>query len=107
MFSGSLGVAMRSRTSSTERDILCRCEHALSAAARAAGVDTRQQVRAAARSFVRRHRRNGSYLAFVLRSVLANSALAALLLGLAPAPAHAAAALFAEPTGAANPLTGQ
>jgi len=90
-----------------ERDLLGRCERALVAAARAARAGTRQQVRAAARGFVRRHRRNGSYLAFVLRKVLANSAFAVALLGLAPAPAHAATTVFIEKTGAANPMNGQ
>jgi uncharacterized protein (DUF2141 family) len=88
-------------------DLLLRCERALAAAARAARAGTRQQVRAAARRFVRHHRRNGSYLAFVLRSVLANSALAVLLLGLAPSPGHArGATLFTEITGTASPVHG-
>ncbi|HEX5067909.1 MAG TPA: VCBS repeat-containing protein, partial [Myxococcota bacterium] len=101
---------MRTRRDLREEDpqsLLRRCERALREAGRAAGSGSRQQVRAAARSFVRRHRRNGSYLAFVLRSVLANSALAAVLLGFAPAPAQARSTLFLENTGTANPMNGQ
>ena len=95
------------RTHASQRDLERRCERALATAARALGAGTRQQVRAAARRFVRRHQRDGGYLAFVLRGVLANAALAAALLGLAPAPVQAAATLFADRTGAANPLDGQ
>jgi hypothetical protein len=83
------------------------CQRALVAGARAQGAGTRQQVRAAARRFVRRHRRDAGYLAFVLRSVVASSALAVALLGLGAGPAHAKATLFAAQTGAANPLNGQ
>src|SRR5262245_45274652 len=90
-----------------ERSLLRRCERALCEAGRAAGTSSRQQVRAAARSFVRRHRRNRSYLSFVLRSVLANSALAVALLGFASAPADARSTLFLENTGTANPMNGQ
>lgn len=43
---------------------------------------TRQQVRAAARRFVRRHRRDDGYLRWVLRSVGTSSALAVALLKL-------------------------
>ena len=87
-----------------DRDLLRRCERVLATAGRAAGAGSRQQVRAAARSFVRRHRRDGSYLAFVLRSVLANSAFAVALLGLAPTPADAATTLFIQKVGSDNPL---
>jgi uncharacterized protein (DUF2141 family) len=95
-----------SAVTTEERDLRGRCERALIAAGRAARAGTRQQVRAAARRFVRLHRRNGGYLAFILRSVLANSALAVALLGLAPAPAHARATLFTEITGTASPVNG-
>jgi hypothetical protein len=101
------GVQSNKYSRDQERDLLRRCEHALTTAARAAGTNTRQQVRAAARGFVRRHRRNGSYLAFVLRSVLANSALALALLGFASASAQARSTLFLENTGTANPMNGQ
>src|SRR5688572_7504451 len=57
------------------------CERALVASAR--GAASRQQLRAAARSFVRRHRHDHGYLRWVLRSVGASSALAIALLGLA------------------------
>ncbi len=75
------------------------------ASARSAG--TRQQVRAAARRFVRRHRRDASYLRWVVRSVGASSALAMALLGLSATPAGAELPPFAAQTGAANPLAGQ
>src|SRR5262245_17553437 len=83
------------------------CQRALVAGARAEGAGTRQQLRATARRFVRRYRRDAGYLAFVLRSVTASSAVAVALLGLAAEPAHAKATLFAAQTGAANPLDGQ
>ena len=83
------------------------CERALVRAARAQGAGSRQQVRAAARRFVRRHRRDAGYLAWVLRSVTVSSALAVALLGLGAAPAHAALAPYSALTGAANPLSGQ
>jgi hypothetical protein len=83
------------------------CERALVAGARERGAGTRQQLRAAARRFVRRHRRDSGYLRWVLRSVAASSALAVALLGLGAEPAQAQATLFAELTGAANPLAGQ
>src|SRR5262245_50000143 len=70
-------------------------ERALVSAARGAG--SRQQLRAAARRFVRRHRADGRYLAFALRGVLANSALAIALLGLGAGPAHARSTLFTIP----------
>jgi hypothetical protein len=62
--------------------------------------------RAAARHFVRRHRRDAGYLGWVLRSVAASSALAIALLGLAAAPASANLPAFGALTGAANPLDG-
>ena len=68
------------------------CERALVRGARTHA--TRQQVRAAARAFVRRHRRDAGYLAWVLRAVGASSALAIALLGLAAAPAAAQLAPF-------------
>src|SRR5688572_14224898 len=84
------------------------CERALVASARRQRAGTRQQLRAEARRFVRRHRRDASYLAWVLRSVGASSALAVALLGLTAAPASAGLApAFREQTGAANPLAGQ
>jgi hypothetical protein len=73
------------------------CERALVARARSAA--TRQQVRAAARAFVRRHRRDAGYLRWVVRSVAANSALSLALLGIAAAPAAAEMApFFLRPT---------
>jgi hypothetical protein len=81
------------------------CEHALVAGARRAG--TRQQVRAAARRFMRRHRRDTAYLTWVLRSVGASSALAVALLGLSAAPAGAELAPFSALTGGTNPLIGR
>jgi uncharacterized protein (DUF2141 family) len=80
------------------------CERALVRAARAQGVGSRQQVRAVARRFVRHHRRDAGYLAWVLRSVRASSALAVALLGFAAAPANATVAPFSALTGSANPL---
>ena len=52
------------------------CERALVAGAPTQRAGTRQQVRAAARRFVRRHGRDDGYLRWVLRSVGASSALA-------------------------------
>ena len=92
---------MRIRPGEPER-VDRRCERALVAAARGAAAGSRQQLRAAARRFVRRHRTDRGYLVFVLRGVLANSALAAALLGLAPAQAKAT--LFTAP--AINPVAG-
>ena len=91
------------------RNALARsCERALVAGARRQRAGTRQQLRAEARRFVRRHRRDAGYLAWVLRSVGTSSALAVALLGLAAAPAGAdLAPAFREQTGAANPLDGQ
>jgi FG-GAP repeat len=87
------------------RTIAAACERALVSSARGAG--TRQQVRAAARRFVRRHRRDGPYLSWVRRSVAARSAFAAVLLGLSAAPAAAELAPFAGLTAAENPLIGR
>jgi hypothetical protein len=70
--------------------IAAACERALVRSARAQRVGSRQQVRAAARRFVRRHRRDAGYLAWVLRSVAASSALAATLLGIGVERAEAA-----------------
>ena len=82
------------------------CERALVARARGAG--TRQQVRAAARRFVRRHRRDAGYLrlgAAQRRRELGARGRAAR--ASAPAPAGAELAPFDALTGAANPLDGQ
>jgi hypothetical protein len=68
------------------------CERALVACARRSG--TRQQVRAAARAFVRRHRRDDRYLRWVVRGVAGSSALAIALLGFGAAPAAAELAPF-------------
>jgi hypothetical protein len=84
--------------------LVSACERALWRAARSRGLGTRQQVRARARSFVRRHRRDSAYLHWVVRSVTSSSALAVALLGLAADPAGAATAPFAARTGSANPL---
>src|SRR5688572_5816817 len=99
--------AMRLTASGASLNAARACERALVRAARAQGAGTRQQVRAAARRFVRMHRRDAGYLRWVLRSVAASSALAVALLGLGAAPAHAALAPFSALTGAANPLVGQ
>ena len=80
------------------------CARALYTAARAAGVGSRQQIRAAVRGFVRRHRRDRSHLAWALRSAGASSALAVALLGLAGQPASARTTLFLDRTGFENPL---
>ena len=87
--------------------LVLACERALARSARAHGAGTRQQVRAAARRFVRRHRRDETYLRWVLRGIGACSALAVALLGLSAAPASAEMAPFAERTGAADPFNGQ
>ncbi|MFO0688375.1 MAG: VCBS repeat-containing protein [Myxococcota bacterium] len=87
-------------------DLQGACARALARAARAAGAGSRRTVRAAARRFVRRHRRDAGYLGWVLRSVAASSALALTLLGLGTGTALAAATLFEARTGAANPLDG-
>jgi FG-GAP-like repeat len=80
------------------------CERGLVRAARAQGAGSRQQVRAAARRFVRRHRRDPSYLGWVLRAVSTSSALAVVLLGLGAMPASAFIPGFSPLTGSANPL---
>jgi hypothetical protein len=74
--------------------IAAACERALVRSARAQRAGSRQQLRAAARRFVRRHRRDAGYLAWVLRSVGASSALALALLGLASQPTHAKATMW-------------
>jgi hypothetical protein len=81
------------------------CTRALIASARQERAATRQQLRAAARRFVRLHRRDSGYLAWVLRSVTASSALAVALLGMAAEPAFAQATAFTAR--APDPLTGQ
>jgi hypothetical protein len=81
------------------------CARALTAAARSERTATRQQRRAAARRFVRRHRRDAGYLAWVLRGVSARSALAVALLGIGAEPAFAQATAFTAR--AADPLAGQ
>ncbi len=83
-------------------NLQARCERTLVEAARTRRLGSRQQVRAAARRFVKRHRRDASYLRWVLRSVAASSALAASLLGLGPA-AQAAPTIFGAP-GSGSPL---
>jgi hypothetical protein len=70
------------------------CAAALVASARTQRGTTRQQLRAAARRFVRRHRRDRCYLRWVASQVGASSALAVALLGLSPAPAQAEIAPF-------------
>ena len=86
------------------RALETRCTRMLFERARGAG--SRQQLRAAARAFVRRHRRDRAYLSWVLRSVGASSALAVALLGVAM-PARAELPPFAAQTGEANPLDAQ
>ncbi len=88
------------------RGLASACERALARAARAHCAGSRQQLRAAARRFVRRHRRDAGYLAWVLRSVGACSALAVALLGLGAAPAHAELTPFGALTGSGNPFDG-
>ena len=77
-----------------------RCARALAAGAKGGSPATRQQRRAAARAFVRRHRRDPAYLRWVLRSVGASTTLAVALLGLDAAPAAAAgpAPFILQPT---------
>ncbi|MEZ4356323.1 MAG: VCBS repeat-containing protein [Myxococcota bacterium] len=84
-------------------DLPNACARALARAARASGAGSRRQVRAAARRFVRRHRRDAAYLRAVLRGVAASSALALALLGLGPRGA-AAQASFDPIAAPANPL---
>ena len=81
------------------------CARALVSGAR--GAATRQQLRAAARAFVRRHRCDAGYLRWVSCSVGANAALAVALLGLTAELASASGlAPFTPVTGASNPLNG-
>jgi hypothetical protein len=79
-------------------------ERTLVASARAGYTGSRQQLRAAARRFVRRHRRDPRSLRFALRSAHASSALALALLGLAAEPAGAAVLQYTALTGSENPL---
>ena len=76
------------------------CKDALIAGARLQRAGTRQQLRAAARRFVRRHRRDSGYLRWVLRAVGASSALSVALLGLGVEPVAAKIAPF----GVASPI---
>jgi hypothetical protein len=85
--------------------LVSECRLALVAGARAQGV-ARQRARGSARRFVRRHRRNRSYLCWVLRSLAASSALALSLLGLDAGPASADMTLFEARLAATNPLNG-
>ena len=71
-----------------------QCARVLAERARTVRAVTRQQRRAAARRFVRRHRRDPAYLRWVLRGAGGSSALAVALLGLAAAPARAAIPAF-------------
>jgi FG-GAP-like repeat len=74
--------------------LLRACERALVASARRQGGSTRQQVRAAARRFVRRHRRDAAFLSWVLRCLASTPALAIALLGLSAEPASARVTVF-------------
>ena len=96
---------MRSRAADAQRGLAAACERELVARARAQRAGTRQQCRAAARRFVRRHARDAAYLRWVLRRVGASSALAVALLGLAAEAAHAEQPVL-ELTAGANPLAG-
>ncbi len=95
-----------SLVTSRDPDLARDCERALFIGARSARVGTRQQVRAAARRFVRGHRRDRALLARVLHGALASAAFAAAILGLAPGAASADAPLLVERTGAQNPFDG-
>ncbi|HVN37582.1 MAG TPA: VCBS repeat-containing protein [Myxococcota bacterium] len=96
---------MRLRTASGDpSDLLRHCERVLVAAGRAAGAGSRQQLRAAARRFVRRHRSDRSYLEWVLRCASASAALAVALLGLGAEPSSAKATLFR--VAPSNPFNG-
>lgn len=87
---------------------LAACERALVSGARAQHAGTRQQLRAAARRFVRRHRRDVGHLRWMLLSAVANSALAVNPMGLGASPVHAKVTLLSPPlTAAANPLSGE
>jgi uncharacterized protein (DUF2141 family) len=88
-----------------ERRLRHRCERALAAAGRASGAGSRQQVRAAARRFVRRHRGDVAHLEWALRCATASAALAVALLGLGAKPIAARTTLFTIPT--TNPVLGQ
>jgi len=93
------------RTPAENADLVRACERALVAGARSAGVGPRQQVRAAARRFVRRHRRDAQLLQRALRMALASASLAAALLGFGPRAALAAAPFFeAEGSGPFAPF---
>ena len=81
------------------------CARALIASARRERKATRQQLRAAARRFVRRYRRDTDFLRLVIRKVGASSALALALLGFGAEPALAQATAFTART--ADPLAGQ
>ena len=67
-----------------------QCERALVAAARSTRISTRRRIHQAAREFIRRHARNRAYLAWVMKRVAANAALAIALLGLGQGVAQAA-----------------
>jgi hypothetical protein len=82
------------------------CNRALVSGARSQGGWSRQQIRAAARVFVRRHRRDAGYLTWVLHSVGTSSALAVALLGLS-APARAELPTFELLISAVDPLSGK
>jgi hypothetical protein len=98
---------MRDRSgASASAALALACERMLARSARAHGSGTRQQARAAARRFVRRHRCDEAYLRWVVRSVGAGSALAAALLGLGAAPALAELPPFRALTGSVNPMSG-
>jgi hypothetical protein len=91
---------------STGREIAAlaqRCEALLVAAARRAGTASRQQLRSAARRFVKRHRGDRAYLEWVLCRVTASAAAALALLGLAPAQAALNGGPVFDPF-ATNPL---
>src|SRR5262249_53091719 len=76
-----------------------RCERALVRAARSTTAGSRQQIRAAARHFTHRHRRDHAYLAWVLRCVATSAATAVALLGLRVEPASASGTRFTEALG--------
>lgn len=99
-------VNVASRPESKPTAVLVRqCERALVAAARSARISTRKRIHRAAREFIRRHARNRAYLAWVMKRVAANAALAVALLGLGSQAAQAAGAPLFD-SFAANPLTG-
>ncbi len=95
-----------SKPESKPTAVLARqCERALVSAARSYRISTRKRIHRAAREFIRRHARNRAYLAWVMKRVAANAALAIALLGLGSQAAQAAGApvfdLFAT-----NPFAG-